>query len=55
MEPISPERWQQIEALLDQVLDQAPEQRRAFLDHCCADDLELRQQLERVLGASNAP
>ncbi len=55
MEPISDERWQQIEALLDQVLEHPPEKRRAFLDQRCADDPELRKQLERVLGASEAP
>ncbi len=44
-----PERWQQVKAVLEQVLDLAPEQRKAFLDGACRDDHALRQEVESLL------
>ncbi len=53
MKDLSPERWLQIEALLDQVLDLPAEQRTRFIDQACADDSTLREQLYTVLKASH--
>jgi serine/threonine protein kinase len=44
-----PERWQQVKAVLEQVLDLAPEQRKAFLDDACRDDHALQQEVESLL------
>lgn len=51
-----PERWSQISALLDNVLEVPPEERAAYLDEACADDPELRREVEAFLDAeANAP
>jgi len=44
-----PERWQQVKAVLEQVLDLVPEQRKAFLEDACRDDHALRQEVESLL------
>ena len=49
MDPSAHERWPEIERLLDQALDLAPEQRPAFLERTCSTDPELRAAVERLL------
>ncbi len=49
--PADPERWQRIEALLDEMFDRPAEERRAFLDQACAGAPELRAQMEALLAA----
>jgi serine/threonine protein kinase/tetratricopeptide (TPR) repeat protein len=46
---MKPERWQQIDSLLDAALERSPEQRAAFLDHACAGDSALRKEVESLL------
>jgi Flp pilus assembly protein TadD len=46
--PADPERWQRIEALLDEMFDRPAGERRAFLDQACAGDPELRAQMEAL-------
>ena len=46
---MKPERWQQIDSLLDAALERPPEQRAAFLDHACAGDSALRKEVESLL------
>jgi len=48
---MTPERWQQINTLLDAVLEQPPEARRAYLDGRCRDDQELRREVLSLLDA----
>jgi serine/threonine protein kinase len=48
---MNPERWRQIDNLLERALELAPIQRRAFLDEACANDGELRQEVESLLTA----
>jgi serine/threonine protein kinase len=50
-DPSTPERWQQIERLLDAALDIPLEQRTAWLDSDCAGDAQLRADVERLLRA----
>src|SRR5215831_8935627 len=53
---MTPERWQQVKALLDEARKLAPEQRSAFLEQACSDDQSLRQELESLLAsAEKAP
>jgi eukaryotic-like serine/threonine-protein kinase len=49
-----PDRWNEIDRLLDQALDVAPGDRARWLDHACAQDAEMRDQLEALLRADAA-
>ncbi len=49
---MTPERWQQLQALFNAAVELAPEQQAAFLDHACADDLTLRRQAESLILAN---
>jgi serine/threonine protein kinase/Tol biopolymer transport system component len=48
---MSPARWHEAEKLFHAALEQAPEARRAFLDSACAQDTELRRDVELLLSA----
>ena len=48
---MNPERWQQIDKLLEEVLEQTRERRAAFLDAACAGDENLREEVEVLLAA----
>jgi hypothetical protein len=46
---MTPERWQQIEKLLGQALEQEPVRSNVLLDSPCAGDEELRRARESVI------
>jgi Tol biopolymer transport system component len=48
---MTPERWQQINQLFDEVLEQPAAERAAFLTRACAGDEELRRRVEAMLAA----
>jgi len=48
---MTPERWQQVNELFTAVVELQPEQRAAFLDKSCADDLNLRREVESLLAS----
>ena len=48
---MKPERWQQIDKLLEQALEQEPNRRKLFLDGVCGSDDELRREVETLLLA----
>ena len=48
---MDPERFQQIDKLLEQALDCEPAHRKAFLEQACAGDEELRKKVEALLAA----
>ena len=48
---MTPERWHQIDEILDRVLECEPHERAALLDECCAGDAELRREVEALLAA----
>jgi eukaryotic-like serine/threonine-protein kinase len=50
-EAVTPERYQQINELLDLVLKLEPSQRPAYLDRVCAGDEALRREIESLLAA----
>ncbi|HEU4477010.1 MAG TPA: protein kinase, partial [Pyrinomonadaceae bacterium] len=50
---MKPERWSQIERLLDAALELPSERRAAFLDRACAGDAELRKELEALLASDD--
>jgi len=51
MSPI-PERWQKVESLYRSALERDPATRAAFLDGACAEDADLRHEVESLLGES---
>ncbi len=48
---MTPERWQQIQELFHAALDQAPDDRAAFLEQACAGDRALRDEVESLLAS----
>src|ERR1022692_1561948 len=44
------ERWKRADALLQSVLERAPEEREAFLQRACAGDEPLAQELRALLA-----
>jgi eukaryotic-like serine/threonine-protein kinase len=49
---MTPERWQQVNELFHSALEREPAQRAAFLDQACADDQELRKEVESLIGSN---
>lgn len=50
---MNPERWQQVNGVLENVLELAPSERTAFLDHACNGDEPLRQDVESLLASDD--
>ena len=48
---MKPERWQQIDDLLDAALEREPNERGAFLDEACAGDEALRKEVESLISS----
>ncbi len=51
---MTPERWEQIGEVYHAALELHPEQRAAFLRRACADDQELRHEVESLLAADES-
>ena len=45
------EHWQRVKQLLEEYLEKPQGERSAFLDHACAGDTELRDEVESLAGA----
>jgi len=50
----SPERWREIDLLMDRVLDASASERAAILEEAGRQDPDLRAQVERLLAASES-
>jgi len=48
---MQPSTWERLEAIFFEALDLAAEERAAFLDRVCADDPDLRAEVEAVLAS----
>ncbi len=48
---VDPERWRRLSALFDHAIELPPESRARWLQEVCADDRDLRADLERMLAA----
>jgi eukaryotic-like serine/threonine-protein kinase len=48
---MTPERWRQVDRILEEVLELPPDERVRFLDRMCAGDHALRRDVEAVLQA----
>jgi serine/threonine protein kinase len=51
---MTPNRFQQVRNLFEAALEHDPDTRGAFLDQACANDLDLRQEIDRLLEAHEA-
>src|SRR5215510_2543534 len=51
---MEPNRWRQIEDLYHASLERAPNERAAFLVEACADDSDLRREVEELLRYDGA-
>ncbi len=47
---MNPKRWQQIDRVFQLALDRAPSERAAYLSEACADDADLRREVELLLA-----
>jgi serine/threonine protein kinase len=50
-EPVDRDRWRAIESILDGALDLPAAERSVYLDRACADDENLRAEVESLLAA----
>ena len=48
---MTPERWRQIERLLQEALERDPDERAGFLERACAGDPSLREEVELLLAS----
>lgn len=48
---MTPERWREIETVLQGALDRPPPERAAFLDDACAGDKELKEEANSLIAA----
>ena len=51
--PLPLERWLHVKDLFDEALQHAPSERTAWLNATCAEDVKLRAEVERLLGAGD--
>ncbi len=51
---MKPDRWQEIDRVFESVLAMPPEERAARLDELCADDADMRREVEELLDAERA-
>ncbi|MDQ3043407.1 MAG: hypothetical protein M3R11_13665, partial [Acidobacteriota bacterium] len=47
------ENWRKVKAIFDSAVEVAPDNRSAFLNDACADDGELRREVETLLASSD--
>src|SRR5215813_5027435 len=47
---MTPERWKQVDQLMQDALDRGPAERAAFLADACGGDDELRREVESLIG-----
>jgi len=50
---MTPKRWQKVDKLLEQALEKEPDRRGSFLEEACANDEELRREVEALLASKN--
>ena len=48
---MTPERWQQVEEVLQAALDRPPHERASFLNEACSEDEALRQEASSLIEA----
>jgi len=51
---LTPERWSRVKTLFDEACERPVEERAAFLDEACAEEAELRGEVEALLRSDEA-
>src|SRR5215217_1349294 len=51
---MSPERWQQIEAVFQSAIDLPPHQRARYLDETCGTDPDLKGEVAKLLSSADS-
>lgn len=51
----TPERWERIHEIVHAALERGPAERSEYLNQTCADDSELRNQVESLIASSESP
>ncbi len=52
---MSPERWERVQELFQEVLERSSEERRAFLAEACGEDAPLRAEVESLIASHCEP
>ena len=52
---MTPERWQRVKEVFQSVMEREPEEREGLLAAFCADDPDLRAEVESLIDAHNRP
>src|ERR1044072_5438673 len=47
---MTPERWRQVEEIFQAALDLSPEERKHYVSNVCAQDTELKRDVESLLS-----
>src|SRR5580704_11343755 len=50
---MTPERWQEVQDVLEKALAMVPSERSAYLNQACSSDLSLRQEVETLLACND--
>ena len=50
---MTPERYKKVGALFHAALELSPVERAAFLDQQCADDVQLKREVESLIASHN--
>jgi serine/threonine-protein kinase len=50
-QPMNQERWRKIKSLFEAAQELEPKKRERFLENACADDAELRREVEKLLAS----
>src|SRR5262244_2172014 len=48
---MSPERWQQVKQIFQSAIERPPSERHGFISEACADDSELRSEVESLISS----
>ncbi len=48
---MTPERWQLVKAVFQSALERDPQERAMFLDQACADDPQLKNEVEDLISS----
>ena len=48
---MTPERWQEVEDVLQRALDRPPHERASFIEQACAGDAELKDEASSLINA----
>ncbi len=51
---MNPQRWQQVKEILHAATERTPQERAAFVETACADDADLRREVESLLEHESA-